>query len=90
MRGKSKPPKRLIDAVAMESANRAITEQTLNRLKEIATGQAGKAPAEEKSASSPKGKKTTTKKTAGSKPAAKTPVTKKVSIPPSPKGKKKA
>ena len=41
MRGKSNPPKRLVDAVAMESANRALTQQTLTRLKEIATGEAG-------------------------------------------------
>ncbi len=40
MRGKSNPPKRLLDAVAVESANRAIIQQTLSRLKEIATGQA--------------------------------------------------
>jgi len=39
MRGKTNPPKRLVDAVAMESANRALTQQTLTRLKEIATGQ---------------------------------------------------
>ncbi|MFH2103902.1 MAG: trigger factor [Chloroflexota bacterium] len=57
MRGKSKPPKRLIDAVAMESANRAITEQTLNRLKEIATGQLSAAQKEK--ALSPKPKKAT-------------------------------
>lgn len=40
MRGKSQPPKQLMNAVAMESANRAYVQQTLNRLKEIATGQA--------------------------------------------------
>jgi trigger factor len=40
LRGKSKPPKQLMNAVAMESANRAYVQQTLNRLKEIATGQA--------------------------------------------------
>jgi trigger factor len=39
MRGKSKPPKQVMNAVAMESANRAYVQQTLNRLKEIATGQ---------------------------------------------------
>jgi trigger factor len=42
LRGKSKPPKQLMNAVAMESANRAYVQQTLNRLKEIATGQAPK------------------------------------------------
>jgi trigger factor len=40
MRGKSQPPKQLMNAVAMESANRAYIQQTLNRLKEIANGQA--------------------------------------------------
>ncbi len=37
-RGKSQPPKQLMNAVAMESANRAFVQQTLNRLKDIATG----------------------------------------------------
>jgi len=37
-RGKSQPPKQLMNAVAMESANRAYVQQTLNRLKDIATG----------------------------------------------------
>jgi trigger factor len=40
MRGKSQPPKQMMNNVAMESANRAYIQQTLNRLKEIATGQA--------------------------------------------------
>jgi trigger factor len=40
MRGKSKPPKQLMNDVAMESANRAYVQQTLNRMKDIATGQA--------------------------------------------------
>ena len=39
-RGKSQPPKQLMNAVAMESANRAYVQQTLNRLKDIATGEA--------------------------------------------------
>jgi len=39
-RGKSQPPKQLMNAVAMESANRAYVQQTLNRLKAIATGTA--------------------------------------------------
>ena len=39
-RGKSQPPKQIMNAVAMESANRAYVQQTLNRLKDIATGQA--------------------------------------------------
>jgi trigger factor len=39
-RGKSQPPKQLMNAVAMESANRAYVQQTLNRLKDIATGAA--------------------------------------------------
>jgi trigger factor len=64
MRGKSNPPKRLLDAVAMESANRAITQQTLTRLKEIATGQAGSA-AEEKPKRAPASKKVVGAKTGG-------------------------
>jgi hypothetical protein len=40
IRGKSQPPKQLMNAVAMESANRAYVQQTLNRLKDIATGRA--------------------------------------------------
>jgi len=47
MRGKSQPPKRLMNAVAMESANRAYIQQTLNRLKDIATGQAPELSLEE-------------------------------------------
>jgi trigger factor len=39
-RGKSQPPKQVMNAVAMESANRAYVQLTLNRLREIATGQA--------------------------------------------------
>ncbi|MEW6093349.1 MAG: trigger factor [Chloroflexota bacterium] len=56
LNGKSKPPKRFIDAIAMESANRAYLQQTLERLKAIATGQApalgaeGKPRVEEKKA----------------------------------------
>lgn len=46
MNGKSQPPKRIIDAVAMESANRAYLQQTLKRMKEIASGTA--VPAETK------------------------------------------
>jgi trigger factor len=39
-RGKTQPPKQLMNAVARESANRAYVQLTLNRLKDIATGQA--------------------------------------------------
>jgi trigger factor len=46
MRGKSQPPKQLMNNVALESANRAYVQQTLNRLKEIATGQAPELPME--------------------------------------------
>jgi trigger factor len=44
MKGKSQPPKQLMNAVAMESANRAYVQQTLNRLKEIAIGKAPELP----------------------------------------------
>jgi len=40
MHGKSQPPKQIVNAVAMESANRAYVQLTLDRLKEIATGKA--------------------------------------------------
>lgn len=86
MRGKSNPPKRLVDAVAMESANRALTQQTLTRLKEIATGQVSEPASPEqpekaagkKSEASPKtgaktkksASKTALKKAPGKKPAA--------------------
>ncbi len=48
MNGKSKPPKQLMNAIAMESANRAYLQQTLERLKAIAIGQAPELPAEAK------------------------------------------
>lgn len=51
MRGKSQPPKQVMNTVAMESANRAYVQQTLNRLKEIATGQAPDLPMEEETKS---------------------------------------
>jgi trigger factor len=47
MKGKTQPPKQVMNAVAMESANRAYVQQTLNRLKAIATGQAPELPVEE-------------------------------------------
>jgi trigger factor len=47
MKGKAQPPKQIMNAVAMESANRAYVQQTLNRLKDIATGQAPELPVEE-------------------------------------------
>ena len=40
VRGKSQPPKQIMNAVALESANRAYVQQTLNRLKQIANGEA--------------------------------------------------
>jgi trigger factor len=47
MRGKSTPPKKLQEAITMESAGRAITQQTLARLKDIALGLASELPVEE-------------------------------------------
>jgi trigger factor len=81
MHGKTQPPKQLMNAVAMESANRAFVQLTLNRLKEIATGQAPELPAEtgeetkksaaRKSSKSAGGAASKAKKTeAGSKKAA--------------------
>ncbi len=77
MRGKSQPPKQLMNAVALESANRAYVQQTLNRLKDIATGQAPELPAEEvkkKQAAKKTSKAASTKSTkaTGEKKAAKT------------------
>jgi len=78
MRGKSQPPKKLMNTVAMESANRAYVQQTLNRLKDIATGLAPelpedktKKPASRKSskATSPKSNKTAGAKATGGKNA---------------------
>lgn len=39
MKNKSQPPKQFLNALAMESANRAYLQQTLERLKAIVTGQ---------------------------------------------------
>jgi trigger factor len=71
-RGKPQPPKKLMNAVAMESASRAYVQQTLNRLKDIATGQAPAIPEETLSekGKAKKGvsrKSTSTKKAVGSK-----------------------
>ena len=46
MRGKSQPPKLLVNAVAQESAGRAYIRQTLERLKAIATGTAPDLPSD--------------------------------------------
>jgi trigger factor len=73
MRGKSQPPKKVVNAVAMESANRAYYQQTMNRLKEIATGKAPPLPEEDaKKATARKSSKPSaskSKKTAGTKAA---------------------
>ncbi|MBU2611907.1 MAG: trigger factor [Chloroflexi bacterium] len=47
MAGKSQPSKKMIEAITMESASRAITQLTLERLKEIALGQAAEIPTDE-------------------------------------------
>jgi len=62
MRGKSTPPKKLQEAITMESAGRAITQQTLARLKDIALGLAPELSVEEteeKSKKQPAKKKAT-------------------------------
>jgi trigger factor len=66
-RGKAQPPKQLMNAVAMESANRAYVQQTLNRLKDIAIGQAPELPSEISSEEEGKVKKTAPKKSASTK-----------------------
>jgi hypothetical protein len=66
-----------MNAVAMESANRAYVQQTLNRLKDIATGQAPELIVENVSAEETKTEKviskkpTTKKKASGEKKPAK-------------------
>lgn len=47
MAGKSQPSKQMIEAITIESASRAIRQQTLTRLKEIALGQAAESPTDE-------------------------------------------
>lgn len=70
MKGKSQPPKQMINAVAMESANRAYLQQTLERLKAIATGHAPEL-LKDSSVSEISGGKAPIKKKAGAKkPAA--------------------
>jgi FKBP-type peptidyl-prolyl cis-trans isomerase (trigger factor) len=66
LRGKSQPPKQLLNAVAMESANRAYLQQTLERIKLIATGEAPDLGADIK-AEEPKAKKSPSKKTSQKK-----------------------
>ncbi len=65
-RGKAQPPKQLMNAVAMESANRAYVQQTLNLLKDIATGQA-KVSADDIPSEKDKIKKITANKSASTK-----------------------
>ncbi len=81
-RGKAQPPKQIMNAVAMESANRAYVQQTLNRLKDIATGQAPQL-ADDTHTEESKSKKTAAKKSRAVKVAAadKKPFSKKT-IPP--------
>jgi len=83
MRGKTNPPNKLLDAVAMQSATRAITQQTLTRMKEIATGEVtegakeakpGKAAARKSAGvKTASGKKVPSSRTAGRKTAEKKP-----------------
>lgn len=74
--GKTKPPKQLMDAMAIESANRAYIQLTLERLKSIVTGEIsnpelpkGKKRTERKKQATPENseiEKTTNKKQDGS------------------------
>jgi trigger factor len=65
MRGKSQPSKQLMNAVARESAGRAYIQQTLERMKAIATGESSK-PQEDGSKKKVE-KKSAPKKAAGVK-----------------------
>jgi trigger factor len=90
--GKAQPPKQLMNAVAMESANRAYVQLTLERLKAIANGELKDTGAE--SASKP-AKKTASKASAakspkGEKPTAKANLKTTKPAASSPKGKKPA
>jgi hypothetical protein len=67
--GKSQPPKKIMNAVAMESANRAYVQQTLNRLKDIATGQAPQLVNETPAEDQLRNKKTAAKESASVKQA---------------------
>ncbi len=67
MKGKSQPPKQLLNAVAMESANRAYLQQTLERLKAIATGQAPELKTESAGDETKTAEKKPAKKSAGAK-----------------------
>lgn len=66
LKGKSQPPKQFMNAVAMESANRAYIQQTLDRIKDIAEGKAPEITLENKSAS-PSKKSSKSVKTEGKK-----------------------
>jgi len=68
-RGKSQPPKQLMNAVAMESANRAYVQQTLNRLKDIAAGKAPELISETTASEKIKAKKVIAKKSTTGKKA---------------------
>ena len=62
-KGGTRPTREMIDAVAMDSANRLLTRRVLDQLKAIATGEAGELE--------PAAKKTSAKKATTKKPAAK-------------------
>jgi trigger factor len=67
-KGGTRPTRELIDAVAMDSANRLLTRRVLDQLKAIATGAAGEAKPAKKTAAKSAGAKTAAGK--GSKTAA--------------------
>jgi trigger factor len=66
-RGKAQPPQQLMNAVAMESANRAYVQLTLNRLKDIATGNAPEISESTPAANKTKAGKTSSKKSGSTK-----------------------
>jgi trigger factor len=71
LKGKTQPPKQLMNAVAMESANRAYVQLTLDSLKDIAIGKAPElAKAEVTTGKKATAKKAATKKAAQEKPSA--------------------
>ena len=63
-KGGTRPTREMIDAVAMDSANRLIVRRVLEKLKAIATGEGGEAPEAPVAEKKPSAKKASAKKAA--------------------------
>lgn len=90
-KGGTRPTREMIDAVAMDSANRLLTRRVLDKMKAIATGEEGGAAPKKKSAAkattASKAKKAAPAKAKSAKPAA-AKTTKKPAAKPAKKAKK--